>query len=209
MAVTKKVPFKLEALQSETHFMEVPQHCFIVMKGKPAAKKLYDALVSDEEDKWGIKLEKKFGLSVGERNLIKDMAAARNEAVLSFYKLIDKLKTEIDKPVQEIQEMLNDPFKHIEIFGLKNMGEIVKTLAQLGNTDMNVATVTTMVQQRLLSNWTGEDTQDLHESLFHKILEYCTNEQIGWIEETDKQKGLGGVEEGELLLKPSSEESKS
>lgn len=145
---------------------------------KPA-EKLMQTLKELDKDVYGFTLPRKSCLFVSERNLIKKQASARNEAILNYARLCQKISKSLKKPINQIQNMLREPFKHMESLD-SWMEEITDSLTSLEATDMGFATVTVIIQQRLLPTWTEYDTLALPESLFNIILDYTSNEQNAW-----------------------------
>ena len=222
-----KIPFSLDSLKLEgNYFLPIypeNKHWLAAMKDSPSphpesltpAEKVYNQLTQQNKS-WGIELPKKYCLFVAERNMIKDQASARNEALLTYVRLCQKIAQELNKPIADVETMMRDPFGNMQVLN-PWMGEITSALTGLDKTDMGVATVTVLMQQRLTPAWTEYDTLAMPEAFFERILTYAENEREGWqVEEAeiieDSPSELGSEarevrEEGEAKALPASANS--
>ncbi len=85
--------------------------------------------------------------------------------------------------------MVARTFEHVEKLD-PWLEEITAATEQLQATDIGVATVTVLIQQRLMKGWTEFDTLALPEALFNLFLSYGDNEKLAWkkneVEEEDE-----------------------
>ncbi len=195
-SIIKNLPFSLDDLIAKEDY-KLPiypdnQHWLAAMKEKKSqhpedstpVEKIMKSLVEISEEVWGLQLPKKCCLFVAERKLIKQQASARNEAILAYARLCQKISKALKIPITKVQEMMREPFKYMEKLD-RWMEEITASLTNLEATDIGVATVTVMIQQRLIPFWTEHDTLALPESLFNKFLEYSENEEKNWEEKVE------------------------
>ncbi|MGL5944246.1 MAG: hypothetical protein ACRC2S_28525 [Waterburya sp.] len=208
-SIINSLPFTLDDLIAKEDY-KLPiypdnQHWLAAMKEKKSqhpedstpVEKIMKSLVEISEGVWGLQLPKKCCLFVAERKLIKQQASARNEAILAYARLCQKISKALKIPITKVQEMMREPFKYMEKLD-RWMEEITASLTNLEVTDIGVATVTVMIQQRLISFWTEHDTLALPESLFDKFLKYSENEEKNWQEE--KAEGRGVMSEGDDVI---------
>lgn len=205
-----KIPFSLDDLKLEGNFFlpiyPANKHWLAAMKefaaghpeNKTPAEKIADSL-TEQDGSWGISLPKKYCMFVAERNAIKDQAAGRNEALLKYVRLCQKIAEKLDKPIAEVEKLMHQPFNHMEVLN-PWMAEITSALTGLDKTDIGVSTVTVIFQQRLTSSWTEHDTLAMPEAFFDAILTYSEQEREGWkVEEAEI------IEEGKMPVLVSSD----
>lgn len=208
--IFKDIPFTLESLKSESYFIELfpaNEEWLSTTKNKRylTAKKLYECLQPEDEEKktWGLKLPKIFGLTTGERMLMKD-GASRRRAIADYLRLASQIHNETGIPVAKLQEMLNSPFDHMNVLA-DYIGDISTIMNRLDDTAGNdVDRITNILKERLIPTWDEEDTKALHFELFQELSFYVDNEQNKWqqIEEKEDE-----PEPGEAGNSTSSEES--
>lgn len=193
--IFKDIPFSLESLKSETYFIELfpkNEEWLATTKNKRylTAKKLYECLQPEDEEKkaWGLKLPKIFGLTTGERMLMKD-GASRRRAIADYLKLASQIHNETGIPVPELQEMLNSPFEHMNVLA-EYIGDISTIMNRLDDTAGNdIDRITNILKERLIPTWDEEDTKALHIDLFEELGYYIDSEQNKWqplVEEKDE-----------------------
>ena len=200
-ALATTLPFNLADLVAlEDHQIPVypdNQHWLVAMRdlksshpedNKPV-QKLMNCLVDLGDERWGIKLPKKCCIFVAENQLIKKQASARDKAVASYFRLIQKIAKKLKLSQQKVQKMVARTFEHVEKLD-PWLEEITAATEQLQATDIGVATVTVLIQQRLMKGWTEFDTLALPEALFNLFLTYGDNEKLAWkkneVEEEDE-----------------------
>jgi hypothetical protein len=186
-----KPPFSLADLtELENHQIPVypvNQHWLAAMRDRVSAHpedttpagKLMNSLVELSPGNWGFSLPKKCCLFVAERQAIKSQTAARDKAVASYFRLIQKIAKALKKPQQEVAQLVARSFEHLDVLD-PWLEEITAATSQLQATDTDVATVTVMVQQRLNKHWTEFDTLSLPEALFNTFLDYVQGEETAW-----------------------------
>jgi hypothetical protein len=208
-STVKKPPFALaDLIELENHHISVypeNQHWLVAMRDRASAHpedtnsagKLMNSLVELGNDNWGFSLPKKCCLFVAERQAIKNQSAARDKAVASYFRLIQKIAKELKKPQQVVAQLVARSFEHLDVLD-PWLEEITAATSQLQATDTQVATVTVMVQYRLNKHWTEFDTLALPESLFNIFLDYVEGEETAWkqpeVDETEEVMDLDVVE---------------
>lgn len=202
---SKKIPlpFSLEELTQKDDW-ELPiypdnQHWLAAMRdsensqGQSAVEKLIQVFVELSPGVWGLKLPRKSVIFVSESQLIKDFAYDRNQAYLEYARIAKKLENELDISPTEVYQILKAPLLHIETLE-PWIEEIMPILSSLQATDTTTAQVTVMIQQRILQNWSKDDTPCLPEALFYRLFDYYIGESNGWIEPksvTDRKQDQG------------------
>jgi hypothetical protein len=188
-----KPPFSLADLtELENHQIPVypvNQHWLAAMRDRASAhpedttpaEKLMNSLVEVSSGNWGFSLPKKCCLFVAERQAIKAQAAARDKAVASYFRLVQKIAKAIKKPQQEVAQLVSRSFENLDVLD-PWLEEITAATSQLQATDTDVATITVMIQQRLNKHWTEFDTLALPEALFSTFLDYVQGEENAWKE---------------------------
>lgn len=204
-------PFSLADLKvKEDHQIPVypaNQHWLAAMRDQKSqhpedsipVEKLMKCLVMLEDNKdpkqqvWGLKLAKRDCIFVAERKEIERLAAAKNKAITRFYRLVQEIAKKTKKPIPQIQKMMGNMYEHLETLD-PWLEQITDALTELNVTDVSVATVTVVIQQRLTRTWTQYDTLALPESLFNKFYSYSRNEEAAWKTEVKEEE-----EESDLL----------
>ena len=212
-----QLPFAIEDLTAKENWsLELypkNQHWLAAMRDRDSVhpedskplQKLMSAMVSlDSDDNFGLSLPRKCCIYVAEANAIRELEIGRNKAILNYAKLCDRIAKSLEKSVAEVQQLMRNPFQHLDVLG-PWMDEVTVTLSSLQATDTNFATVTVMIQHRLISSWSEHDTLSLPEALFNYLLDYAMNEQRGW-EDSPEDEVI--IEEESFEIESDSQSSK-
>ena len=146
---------------------------------KPVEKIMGSLSPLKNEEQWGLVLPRKCCIYVGENQLIKKQASARDKAVARYFRLIQKIAKKLKLPQEKVQKMVARTFENVEKLD-PWLEEITAATEELQATDISVATVTVLIQQRLCKTWSQFDTLALPDSLFQCFLDYANNESDGW-----------------------------
>lgn len=210
MSFKNSLPFKLETLQADRHFIPVypkNKQWLIVLKGTELGDKLCSLLQTseDNDDSVGLYLDKIYGLYQEERQLLEEQIENYYNEKLTFQKHIAKVAQVLGVENDKAIELLDDPYsdgielgEKLEPF-LENFRELALKLTKL-ETRLNEDAIAVVMRKRFGIDWSKKETEMLHEGMKKALSEFISNEQNGWTNEVRSQKSEVRSEEESLQL---------
>lgn len=207
---TSKLPFKLETLAADRHFIPIyPENkqWLIVLKGTELGEKICSLLESSEHDKQiiGLYLDKIYGLYQEERQLLEKQIEEYRQELLNYRKFIATVAKALEVDQEAVTELLDAPYsdgleqgEKLEPF-LPQFQSLAKSLLRL-ESNLNEDAIAVVMAKRFKCKWTKEETEMLHEGMKKALSDFISNEQKGWEEKVASSKEQVASEEGKIEI---------
>lgn len=164
-------------------------------------------VATPQTDAYVIELEKFYGFTSGEEEFLSDNSAHLRNVFATFQELMVEIGKRTGATPEQVRTYCNNPIDHADKLTTSEVDKIMSLNNSQKASQVNTVQVTAVIQKRLDSTWTSEDTLNLPTPFLNKFLEYCTGEREGWKDKEEGKKRVVGsklkkISENSAVIEP-------